>query len=427
MKIHTVILNQTAQALEEIFFENRFADKVIEKYLKSQKKWGSRDRKLFAETVYSCVRWWRYYLELLQIDQPTRHHFPSLIGLDLFLRKEVTTDWLPEGLKKEMQQKKIQLLQQNNISVLQSFPDWWLAEALEQTHNYLQTDFCSQRDDFFQDHFRGELSPKTWAHILAELNLPAPIDLRVNTLRISVKDLKGRLSQAEVETEPISSAPEGLTLVERKNVFQLEEFKKGFFEVQDRSSQKVALFTKPAAGLRVLDACAGAGGKTLHLGTLMKNKGKILAMDIHEWKLDELRRRASRNGLDLIETKVIENSKTLKRLENSFDRVLVDSPCSGSGVIRRNPDSKWKITLQRVREMEDTQAQLLDSFSACVRSDGFLVYSTCSIFPNENQRQVDRFLAQHSDFTLDEMETILPFKATGAGDGFFMARLKKKA
>ena len=178
--------------------------------------------------------------------------------------------------------------------------------------------------------------------------------------------------------------------------------------------------------MRVVDACAGGGGKTLHLAALMQNKGRIIAMDTEGFKLDELKKRARRAGAsNNIETRVIDSSKVIKRLENSADRVLLDAPCSGLGVIRRNPDAKWKLSLEFIEKVKIIQQTILNDYSTMLKVDGLMVYATCSILSSENEKQVEQFLRTHEGkFELQEQKSIMPSEGF---DGFFMARMKRVA
>ncbi|HLT53193.1 MAG TPA: RsmB/NOP family class I SAM-dependent RNA methyltransferase, partial [Flavobacteriaceae bacterium] len=249
---------------------------------------------------------------------------------------------------------------------------------------------------------------------------------RVNTLKISKEQLKGELFDLGIESDTIKNYPNALKLKERTNVFLTEQFKNGLFEVQDASSQLVADFLEVEPGLRVVDACAGAGGKALHLASLMENKGQIIALDLYANKLAELKRRAKRNGAHNIETRVIESTKTIKKLYDKADRVLIDAPCSGLGVLKRNPDAKWKLRPEFLDEIKATQQDILQQYSKLVKPGGKLVYATCSILPSENQAQVDKFLTSESgkDFTFVKDQKILSHN-TGF-DGFYMALLEKK-
>lgn len=173
-----------------------------------------------------------------------------------------------------------------------------------------------------------------------------------------------------------------------------------------------------------MDACAGAGGKTLHLAALMKNKGKILALDVSERKLGELKIRLRRSGVDLVEVRQIDSLRTIKRLEKSVDRLLLDVPCSGSGVWRRNPDSRWKLTAETLSELHQTQKRILKEYSHVVKPGGVMVYATCSVFPSENETQVQWFIKENSDFVLESEMITSP--ATSTFDGFYAARLRRK-
>ena len=177
--------------------------------------------------------------------------------------------------------------------------------------------------------------------------------------------------------------------------------------------------------MRVIDACAGGGGKTLHLAALMKNKGRIIAMDTEAWKLDELKKRARRAGVGNIEPRVIESSKTIKRLENSADRLLLDVPCSGLGVIKRNPDAKWKLTPEFMERVKELQQHILADYSTMLKTNGLMVYSTCSLLPSENEKQVEKFLESRKDkFELLEQKWLKPSEGF---DGFYMALIQRKA
>jgi tRNA and rRNA cytosine-C5-methylases len=215
-------------------------------------------------------------------------------------------------------------------------------------------------------------------------------------------------------------------LKERSNVFTLPEFQEGLFEVQDSGSQKIARFLQVTPGMRVLDSCAGAGGKSLHLAALMENKGQIIATDIFAGKLKELKRRGRRAGAHNIETRHIDSTKVVKKLHGKMDRVLIDAPCSGLGVLRRNPDAKWKLTPEFIEEITQKQQEILRMHSKTVKEGGKLVYATCSILPQENEKQVQSFLASEDgqDFVLEEEQHL--YAHIDGSDGFYMARMAKK-
>jgi 16S rRNA (cytosine967-C5)-methyltransferase len=392
MIYHRHLVDQIVLALQEIFFQNKYADKTIEKNFKTHRKWGAKDRRFFAESVYECVRWWRKLWFQIGSDPSDD---PQLIlkvwGAYLKNQNFPLPQW-PEF------QNFPNLISPVNRAIQQSIPDW-----MDQL---------------------GEAEFKTnWSSILSSLNEKSSVDLRVNTLKVSKKDLLKILLQEEVAVLELESVPSGLTLSERKNVFSLKSFQSGFFEVQDRASQMVAPLLNPQPGERIIDACAGAGGKSLHLATLMQNKGKVLSLDIHQWKLSELKKRASRNGISIIETRLIENQKVIKRLSESADGVLLDVPCSGMGVLRRNPDSKWKLSLEEIERLKILQLEILNSYCRMVKPGGRMVYATCSILHSENEQQVARFLSQNPNWQLDRQLRINPDQ--GLGDGFFAALLKR--
>jgi 16S rRNA (cytosine967-C5)-methyltransferase len=261
----------------------------------------------------------------------------------------------------------------------------------------------------------------SWPEILHSLNKPAPLILRVNTLKADIQSVRSELEQVGIFSKALNE--EGLYLLQRKNIFQTPSFKSGHIEVQDYGSQQIAHFMEVKPGICVIDACAGAGGKSLHMAVLMKNKGQIISLDIYEKKLSELQRRARRNGVHIIETKIIESKKTIKRLHGRADRLLLDVPCSGLGVLRRNPDAKWKLTPAWMEDIKVTQQNILQQYASMVKPGGKLIYATCSIFPGENENQVHTFLQSEAgqDFFLEDQKTLLPHDF--GYDGFFMARL----
>jgi 16S rRNA (cytosine967-C5)-methyltransferase len=276
--------------------------------------------------------------------------------------------------------------------------------------------------DWIYNLGREELGDR-WDLELKLLNQQAQVVLRANTLLIQRDVLQLKLQQEEIETVPSLITPEALVLKERKNVFSTQAFKKGFFEVQDGSSQLVAHFMNLEPGLRVIDACAGAGGKSLHIAALLKNKGKIISMDVEERKLIELKKRAARAKVDVIETKLIESSKAIKRLEKTADRVLLDVPCTGLGVLKRNPDSKWKLSREKYLSLLSVQADILSHYSKMVKPGGLLIYSTCSLLPSENRDQIKKFLQIHTGWDFEEDKEVYP--SQNGFDGFYMARLKR--
>lgn len=394
LPLHFHLVEEITEILYTIFNEGKYADKMIEKSFKANRKWGARDRKFVAESVYEIVRHKRRLAFLADSEQPW-----DLIGAYLFQTMNELPDW-PEFDHLDIQKLKARNSASKPPEVANSFPDW--------LHELGGNEFGAE-----------------WPQIMNALNAPAEVFLRANTLKINADHLVGELKAEEIEAEKVFE--NCIRLKKRKNVFITQAFRKGFFEVQDAASQLVAPLMDLKPGLRVVDACAGAGGKSLHMAALMKNKGRIISMDIHEWKLKELKIRAARDGVDIIETKVIESNKTIKRLENSFDRVLLDVPCSGMGVLRRNPDTKWKLSLAEIERLQKLQRELLTDYSKMCKAGGVMVYATCSILHRENEDQVKWFLQSEAggQWTLLKEMRVWPHK--DKYDGFFAAVLEKKS
>jgi len=401
MRLHRNLVLAVIQAIDLIFNEQEYADKVVQKTLKLDSRWGARDRKFIAETIYDMVRWKRLYNEIAGTKgHYTRDNIWKNFAVWAILKGITLPDWKYfVGTPTRRIKGKFDELQSDR-KFRESIPDWMDEVAVE------------------------ELGSK-WDAEIKELNKQARVILRVNTLKISKQELKKKLLEEEVGTETIHNAADALLLVERKNVFLTDAFKKGYFEVQDASSQLVAPFLDVQPGQKVVDACAGAGGKTLHLASLMKNKGQIIAMDIHAHKLAELKKRAKRGGAHNIETRPIEGTKTIKKLKGKVDRVLLDAPCSGLGVLKRNPDSKWKLNPEFLERVKKTQAEILDQYASMVKEGGKLVYATCSILPSENEVQVKAFLKKHPEFTFVKDQKVSPVKS--GFDGFYMALLERKS
>nr|WP_321223081.1 methyltransferase domain-containing protein [uncultured Psychroserpens sp.] len=403
MRLHRNLCFAVVDGLTLILNEGKYADKVIQQLLKRDKRWGSRDRGFVAETTYDIVRWKRLYTEIAEVKAPyDRDNIWRIFAVWATLRGIKLPDW---GYFDKTPVRKIKG-RFDELSKIRKFkesiPDWLDEVGVK------------------------ELGESVWTKEIAALNEQADVILRVNTLNTTKEKLQSLLFDDGIETESIKGYPNALKLVERANVFQTESFKNGFFEVQDASSQLVAEFLDVKPGMRVVDTCAGAGGKALHIASLMENKGQVIALDIYANKLHELKRRAKRNGAFNIETRPIESTKVVKKLYDKADRVLIDAPCSGLGVLRRNPDAKWKLQPEFIENIKTTQQEILQQYSRIVKAGGKLVYATCSILPSENKAQVDTFLTSEmgKDFTFVKDKSILSHQ-TGY-DGFYMALLEKK-
>lgn len=247
--------------------------------------------------------------------------------------------------------------------------------------------------------------------------------IRANTLKTTRENLAKVLSDEGVVTRPVKDVRNALLVTSNSALFRTKSFKDGFFEQQDAGSQLIGQFCDVKPSTKVVDCCAGSGGKTLHLAAMMEGKGSIIALDTQRWKLDELKKRARRAGAFNIETREINTTKVIKRLYESADTVLIDAPCSGTGVIRRTSDSKWRDIRAGLNELLNIQKDILERYSKIAKVGGTVVYSTCSILKSENQNQVQAFLEQNKDkFELIEEKQILP---SSGFDGFYMAKFKR--
>lgn len=402
MRLHRNLVYTTIDSLNAIFNEGEYADKVVARALKKDKRWGSHDRKFVAETIYEIVRWKRLYSEIADVKEPfDREDIWRVFAVWAVLRGYPIPDWRQlEGTPERKIKGRFDELSKNRV-YRESIPDWMDELGVK------------------------ELGEEKWSKEIAAQNQPAKVILRVNTLKTTKEALRAILMDLDIETEFLKEQPDALVLKERANVFLTDAFKQGFFEVQDANSQLVAHFLDVKPGMRVVDTCAGAGGKALHMASLMENKGQLIAMDLYESKLKQLKIRAKRNGAFNIEYKIIDSTKVIKKLQEKADRVLIDAPCSGLGVLKRNPDAKWKLQPEFIDNIKKVQAEVLESYSRIVKPGGKLVYATCSVLPSENQEQVEKFLKTENGkkFTFIKDQKIL---ASESGfDGFYMALLER--
>lgn len=398
MKFYAAQIDAIAEALQNIFRENAYADKEIARVLKADKRRGSKDRAFIAEQTYGIVRYYRLYAHLAGGEPRQPADWWRLIGIHLALSGYELPDW-KEFAGLDVADLRVRVdAARGQRALRESVPDW-LDELGE-----------------------AELGEE-WPATLAALNEQAPVVLRANRLKATPAEVATALAADGITVRPIEA--DALLVTERKNLFRTRAFRAGLFEVQDFSSQQAAPALEVEAGHLVVDACAGAGGKSLHLAALMENKGRLISMDIHGWKLDELKRRARRNGVTNLEPRPITGTKVIKRLTAKADRVLLDVPCSGLGVLRRNPDAKWKLSPDTVERVVAEQDKILGSYSRMVKPGGKLVYATCSILPRENEGRVNHFLASAAgaDWTLEYSRSFLP--QHDGYDGFFVSRLAR--
>lgn len=394
---YNLLLGIHAAVFQNFFVENKRANQVLETLLKQNKKWGSKDRAVVSEVFYNIVRWKRR-LEFYADQTLTKENIFEIILADLLWEKIDFKDFEEfKTIDKEAIGQRIQVNQFPDFATEQSFPDW----------------LCERLSSELGESFKTEL---------IALNQQALTILRVNTLKTSREKLLKELETSRVVAKALQNYPDAIELEEKKNLIRSEAFQKGWFEIQDASSQLVAAFLNPMPGSVVVDACAGGGGKTLHLAALMQNQGRIVAMDIFENKLKELQKRAARAGVKNIETHLIEESTDLNRFKEIADFLLIDAPCSGLGVLKRNPDAKWKLSEVFLTEIIKTQQQILNDYSQFLKPGGKMVYATCSILPSENRQQIEYFLSTHPGFELLNQRKILPSRGY---DGFYMALIQR--
>lgn len=381
-----------------VFKRLLYSEKAIKAAFASHRKWGSHDRSFIAENVYDIVRWnkrirWALGLNTDDMFQhQAEQYIPLMVAAYLSLKYDV--DLLNHfGHKRETF---FSRWEQAPIGpIVHSVSDWLWNYGLQQL-------------------------PERWEIELQNMNCQADVFLRVNTLKTNRQNVIEILRSEGIETVEVDGASDALKLVRRANVSHLQSFRKGLFDIQDAASQQVAHFCDLTDGMLVLDACAGAGGKTTHMATLMHNTGKVVATDIEPLRLKEIPYRSKRLGLTNIEV-FYHNKKPQHHWYGLFDRVLLDVPCSGSGTIRRNPDAKWRITRSLIDDVLSKQLQILETNAPMVKYGGKLIYATCSIFPSENQQQIETFLQRHPEFELEECVTLYPSEY--GWDGFFIARL----
>jgi 16S rRNA (cytosine967-C5)-methyltransferase len=403
MRLHRNLVYTTIDSLNAIFNEGEYADKVVARALKKDKRWGSSDRKFVAETIYEIVRWKRLYAEIAEVKEPfDRDNLWRMFAAWAVLRGYPIPDWRQlEGTPERKIKGRFDELSKIRV-FKESIPDWMDALGV------------------------AELGEKKWATEISAQNQPAKVILRTNTLKTTKEKLRAILMDLNIETDYLTDQPDALVLKERANVFLTDAFKEGLFEVQDASSQLVAAFLDVAPGMRVVDTCAGAGGKTLHMASLMQNKGQLIAMDLYESKLKQLKLRAKRNGAFNIEYRIIDSTKVIKKLHEKADRVLIDAPCSGLGVLKRNPDAKWKLQPEFIDNIRKVQAEVLENYSKIVKPGGKLVYATCSILPSENENQIKNFLKTEIGKQFNFTKDVKILASETGFDGFYMALLERK-
>lgn len=393
MKLHRHLCASALELAKSVLVNHRVLDHELAAAFEENPKWGKRDRSFLAESLFETTRW-RRSLSFLVDSEETN----SLLTAQWLLMGYELPEWhCYKGRTPVEIVSRQALLADQPRAIRQSIPDW-----LDQLgHSEL-----------------GEL----WEPQLAALNEKPSVFLRVNTLLTSVSEAQAWLAEHGVDTSTLPQHPHALALPIGKMLPKSLRLD-GRVEIQDPSSQSISPLLDPQPKQRIIDACSGAGGKALHLAALADNQARIYAMDVDPKKLQSLQHRAKRARASSISPKSITET-TPTDFENIADSLLIDSPCSGLGTLKRQPDLKWRLKSSAIDRVRSIQAQLLAEYPKMLKPGGKLLYATCSILPSENQNQIARFLEKRpGEYRLISQQNLLPFE-TGH-DGFHASLLVK--
>ena len=368
MKLYRNLADGIVEGVQEILGNRGALRPTLKNILIKNRKWGSNDRKLVGKGIIEIIRWKRKFDVIGKLNVKSKNYYKNLLVVwSIYNDIEFEECLTFSELKKD----KIY----NNISITNS-----------------KRAFKNSIPDWLDSLGMKTYGKVIWEKEIQALNKPAKLFLRTNTLKTDVKKLQAYLKEKhKVNTNIVSNIPNALVVEENKILTHLDIYKKGWFEIQDLNSQKISIFTNPKPNSLIIDACAGSGGKTLHLATIMKNTGRIIATDSSDKKRKQLENRLKRNGISIVEYLNSENEYFFKKFNNSANIVIIDAPCSGLGVIKRNPVAKWHMNPKRIKQLVGIQKQILQKYAPLVKSRGNLVYATCSIYPNENQNQIKKF------------------------------------
>ncbi|MCW5297976.1 RsmB/NOP family class I SAM-dependent RNA methyltransferase [Herbaspirillum lusitanum] len=417
MRLPPAIVPHTEEVLREILRFAGPADVTLSRYFRENPKLGGRERGVIAEAVYGLLRNKSVFTNFAESGVGPMMRRMALLGLVDTVSIESIAGLSPEEVE-------------------------WLTRTAQIDRNKLPLAMRANMPPWLLDKLIARDGEAAAMEMAEALNQPAPLDLRVNAIKANREDVMAALAAAPILCEATPYSPLGLRVIKKPALQNLPLFKDGAIEVQDEGSQLLAQIVGVKRGEMVVDFCAGAGGKTLALGAAMRNTGRLYAFDISEKRLAKLKPRLARSGLSNVHPVMIahENDAKVKRLAGKIDRVLVDAPCSGLGTLRRNPDMKWRQTVETVAEMNVKQISILTSASRLVKAGGRLVYGTCSFLNEENEDIVAQFLQANPDFTLVPMNTVLAEQKIDLDtgdylkmlphvhhtDGFFAAVLERK-
>ncbi|MCE9666770.1 RsmB/NOP family class I SAM-dependent RNA methyltransferase [Myxococcus stipitatus] len=412
-----LVLQASLEAYGLVRHEGRLSDRALDFTLRRKANLYSSERRAVAERVYALLRRQRTVDFLL-----ARAH-PRFASLDT-TRQDVLRLAASRVLHGEplSDVARTSSLPPPDAQALNALPE--AAAALEALPERERFPIAASLPDFLAEHFL-RLYGANAAAAAEAMNERAPLTVRANLLKEDRDALARRLAAEEVQATPTPLSPLGLHLETRLNVFGLESFREGYVEIQDEGSQLLGMLVD-APPTRVVDACAGAGGKTLQLAAQMKNRGDLHALDVDERRLEDLKKRARRAGVHNVRASRIpaegpESETALDALRGKADRVLVDAPCSGTGTFRRKPDARYRLTPEDLAMHVARQKTLLERFSALVKPGGRLIYGTCSVLREENEGVIEDFLARHPDFAVRPVAELLGAELGGRlGPGPFL-------
>jgi 16S rRNA (cytosine967-C5)-methyltransferase len=429
----------TLEIVAEARAEWGFATDILARAFRERRDLASSDRRMVAEAVYGLLRWERLLEaiveEMLSSSRGRREPISAMARQEL----KLLVYELRNGIPAEAVQADVRRLAGRELDLGRATAeDAGLAGRDGVDRQALRVSFPTWLFQRFIDS-HGEASATTLA---TAMNTRAPMCVRANTVKATRDELVVRLAEERIVARPTRLSPVGLCLETRVNAFGLTAFREGLFEVMDEGSQLVAEAVAPPPRSRVVDACAGAGGKTLALAAMLANQGRILALDTSGKKLEELRRRARRAGISNLAARELSGPALPAEAKlGAWDRVLVDAPCSGLGTLRRNPEARWRLSSKAVDAYPADQLALLIAYAPLVAVGGRLIYATCSVLREENDAVVERFLRERADFVVMPIKEIWgKARATELGDetflrllphvhdtdGFFAAVLRRK-
>jgi 16S rRNA (cytosine967-C5)-methyltransferase len=375
----------------ELLLFNQPADRVVSRYFRANPKLGNRDRALIAEAAFAVLRRKNEFSQFAASGSGPQARRLALLGLVSALSE----GGLGSGNRLESALADLAF-------VLQTDEFEWLQRYGQVDRNALAPMIKNNLPEWLWNELTQSLGKEQCEQLAETLMKPAPLDLRVNTMKINRDDLLAQMNAStnRFEAIPTPYSLDGIRIFGKPSLQTSTWFKDGLFEVQDEGSQILCHLLAPKRGEMVVDFCAGAGGKTLALGAMMRSTGRLYAFDTSERRLANLKPRLARSGLSNVHPVWIdsENDPKIKRLAGKIDRVLVDAPCSGLGTIRRNPDLKWRQTPEEIKKLGQTQLAILESAGRLVKPGGRLVYATCSLLYQENQGLVELFLEKHPEF-----------------------------